>query len=101
VSTRRTGVTLIELLVVLVLLGLMAGLTTVSFRTRDTSHGPDLAGRVAVARRAAIESGQAVELVVGDSGAVHMVRALPDGRVLADTALGIDPMSGRVRDASR
>jgi prepilin-type N-terminal cleavage/methylation domain-containing protein len=95
----RAGVTLIELIVVIAILGVIAGLTTVSLRAAGGTEAPALATRVAAARREAVRIGRAVELVVGGSEAPQVVRALPDGRVLADPSLGIDMATGRPRDA--
>ncbi|HET7188381.1 MAG TPA: prepilin-type N-terminal cleavage/methylation domain-containing protein [Gemmatimonadaceae bacterium] len=95
----RAGVTLIELIVVIALLGLIAGMTTVSMRADSGVHSPSLAQRIASARRDAIRTGQPTELAITDSVGTHVLRALPDGRVLGEPSTGVDVTTGELRDA--
>lgn len=99
-SRTRDGVTLIELIVVLAVLGILAGLTTVGFRAERPVER-SLAARIAAARRDAVQTGRPVSFVLDDSGSPHAIRALPDGRVLADVDLGVDMTTGRIGDATR
>ena len=99
--SRRAGVTLIELVVVIAILGILAALSTVSFRAQRRTDGPTLAARIHAATREAVRSGRPVSFVVADGPSPYAVRALPDGRVLADAPLGVDVTTGRVVDASR
>ena len=98
-TAARAGVTLIELIVVIALLGLIAGMTTVSFQAGGGAHTPSLAQRIAIARGDAIRTGQPVELASTDSVGTHLLRALPDGRVLGEPSTGVDVTTGQLRDA--
>src|SRR6185312_11700879 len=92
------GVTLIELLVVLVLLGIVTSIVGLSIRSAGFSPGVNDvdAGQVAVARArdSAVRLGRPVTIVIERDSQSLAVRALPDGRVVADGSLGIDPLSG-------
>lgn len=95
------GLTLVELLVVLVLIGLSASvvglaLGTSTASTTDTS----LRDQVTVARDSAIRAGRPVTVRLRGRDVGDALTALPDGRVIADSALAIDRLSGD-EDAAR
>lgn len=93
---RARGNTLVELLVVLAILGVVAGVTGLAFRpVSDTSRVDAVAAQVATARREAIRTGRSVTVMVSRGDDVFAATAHPDGRVVADTVLAIDPLSGR------
>jgi type II secretion system protein H len=95
------GTTLIELLVVLVVLGIMAGV--VGLAVRGTGPLPEVdehAGRLAAARREAISTGRPVGITLHVEARRVEATAWPDGMVVADSALGVDPLAGK-RDAAR
>lgn len=98
----RAGVTLVELMVVLVLLGLLAGVVGLTLHTAapPASLSPAMAA-IAAARDSAIRGARPVTITLTSADDVvdHVawVTAYPDGRVAADPALGIDPMSGAPR----
>jgi prepilin-type N-terminal cleavage/methylation domain-containing protein len=75
----RRGMTLLELLVVLLLLGIMSGISALSLRPLLGADRSDPAPTFAQRRDSAALTGRAV-LWVDARG--HLVRALPDGRVL-------------------
>jgi prepilin-type N-terminal cleavage/methylation domain-containing protein len=96
-ARTRDGVTLVELLVVLAVLGVMFGIAGVAFRN---VHATPAATRttfddVAAARRQAIATGNGVSTTLVLDGHLRAVTAHADGRVLADSLPGIDPLSGR------
>ena len=95
-----SGTTLLELLVTLTLMTILS--TIAALASRQTAvpaiDSPEL--RIGNARRAALASGQPVSLLIEASGAPRMVTALPDGRLLADTGLHIDRLTGRRRDTT-
>lgn len=95
-TARRTGNTLVELLVVLAVLGVMAGVTGLSFRgVAEPNVADEAVTRIANARREAIRSGKSISLVVWGPGEPMAATAHPDGRVVADRPLAIDFLSGR------
>lgn len=91
-----------ELLVVLVLLGILSGVVGLTLRTarRVPTVSPTLA-RIAAARDSAIRSGHPVSVVLRDGEQLARATAYPDGHVIADPILGIDPATGEARDAAR
>jgi prepilin-type N-terminal cleavage/methylation domain-containing protein len=91
----RTGFTLVELMVVLVILGVMAGVVGLAARSLDeTDPASERAAQIADARRRALHTRRPVTLQL--DSARRMV-ALPDGSVRADSALGLDALTGRPR----
>jgi prepilin-type N-terminal cleavage/methylation domain-containing protein len=91
----RPGVTLVELIVVLAILGVIAGVTTLAFRT--VPPGPRVepwASAVAQARRTALDSARAVTITLSVNGAPHAVTAMPDGSVIADISIPVDRLTG-------
>jgi prepilin-type N-terminal cleavage/methylation domain-containing protein len=95
---NRRGMTLIEVIVVLAVLGIVAGLVAPSLHLAlPADAGHETQSAVAALRRRALESGRAADTLVEHGGRIRVLHALPDGRVLADTSFGIDPLSGRPR----
>jgi prepilin-type N-terminal cleavage/methylation domain-containing protein len=92
----RIGVTLIELMVVIALLGLLAGVVglTLGSAPRPTSLDPATVV-VLQARDSALRAGHPVTISLSVAGRSHHATAYPDGRVLTDAPIGIDPLSGR------
>jgi len=100
--SRRAGVTLLELILVLAILGLMAGIVGLAAPRIVTVAKADSATATAMDLRAkAIRSGHVVTGDVSMRSGIVAVSAYPDGRLLADSALRIDPLSGRVTHATR
>lgn len=90
------GVTLVELIVVLAVLGVMAAVTGLAFRAPRPADRTDVwAAGVTDARARALATGAPVSVVLDARGADAMVTAYPDGSVLADSALGVDRLTGR------
>ncbi|HEV7586811.1 MAG TPA: prepilin-type N-terminal cleavage/methylation domain-containing protein [Longimicrobium sp.] len=98
----RAGVTLIELAVALAILGVAATVTGLAVRAMPE---PDAAqkrdGRIDAARRRSLSERHPVAVELADSGALLRAVVFPDGRVVADPALQVDPLSGRRREAAR
>lgn len=93
-NTAR-GVTLVELLVVLVLLGLVAGVVGLTLHTsKPISVADPIRSAIAAARDSAIRSGRRVTIALQVNDAQRHVTAIPDGRVFADSALDISPLTG-------
>jgi prepilin-type N-terminal cleavage/methylation domain-containing protein len=95
----RHGVTLVELLIVLVLLGILASVTTLATRAAERPDPSDPLTVIADSLRASVASGRtiAVRMMIHDQSAAATVR--PGGSVDADSAYGIDPLTGRPSDA--
>ena len=89
------GVTLVELLAVLVLLALVAGVVGLTIHTaRPVIRQDPARAAIQAARDSALALGHAVTVIVSGAATVLPVTAYPDGRVLADHALGIDALAG-------
>jgi prepilin-type N-terminal cleavage/methylation domain-containing protein len=100
--SRRAGVTLLELILVLAILGFMAGIVGLAAPRIVTITKADSATASAMELRAlSIRGGHVVTGDVSMRSGIVVVSAYPDGRVLADSALRIDPLSGRVTRAPR
>lgn len=96
----RRGVTLVELLAALAILTIVAAISGAAFHAWATPKPPPVdAAAIAAARREALQSGRQVTVVVDDSLRPRSVLALPDGSVIGDSALGVDRLAGRPRDA--
>ena len=92
--TARTGVTLVELLVVLAILAVTSALASVAFRSAETDRDRDAGDQVLALRREAIATGRPFTRLVRREPTSFVVTALPDGRVLADSVLSVDPSTG-------
>lgn len=94
----RGGVTLIELIVTLALLAILSSVVGLSLNRAAPARAVDArTARLAAARDEALRSGHAVSVTIVDGGRAYFATAFPDGRVLADPELGIEPLTGRVR----
>jgi prepilin-type N-terminal cleavage/methylation domain-containing protein len=97
-SRTRRGFTLVELMVVLAILGVMAGVVGLAARSLDdTDPASQRAARIADARRRALETRRPVRLELSSGDTVRRMIALPDGSVRADSALDLEPLTGRPR----
>jgi prepilin-type N-terminal cleavage/methylation domain-containing protein len=98
-ALARAGATLLELVVALAILSLAATLAIPALRAAGEKRTPTEREAVAAARRDAVEHGRAVTVQLRDSPGVRLLTAFPDGRVAADTSMGVDPLTGRPRAA--
>lgn len=106
------GFTLLELLVTLVVLAIALGMSALAIARDGADRPPDHAHTtVAAARALAIATGKPVRARVPsaratlsfqgvDSVRTFLMTALPDGRVVAPSELGIDASSGRPRSVT-
>jgi prepilin-type N-terminal cleavage/methylation domain-containing protein len=94
-GTDRPGVTLVELIVALALLGLIAAVASIAIPSQHVhTASDDVTRTITDARQTAVASGHTATVTVTRNGAPHAVTALPDGAIIADSVLGIDPLSG-------
>ncbi len=93
--------TLIELLVVLAIMATLAGVAALSVRRTPLVDSHDPWVTIAAARRRAMIAGVETTIVVTRNGSALSVALYPDGRALADSALQLDPLTGRRLNASR
>jgi prepilin-type N-terminal cleavage/methylation domain-containing protein len=90
------GNTLVELLVVLAVLGIIAGVAGLTFGRARQPISPNAAeATIAEARRQALRSGRSVTVTIPSGDTLLAATAHPDGHVVADSLLAIDPLSGR------
>jgi len=97
----RRGVTLVELTVVLFILGIVAVLAGVGSPIVRRPNPPAWVAQVVEARRLAIDSARPVSTQVSRGDTVYRLTATPDGRVVADTALRVDPLTGAIESHAR
>lgn len=102
-ASTRAGVTLLELLVVLVILSVLAGVVGIAARTPARTPVDPVRDTIAQLRTAAIDDGIPVSRVLRlATGTLASVTATPDGRVVADSMLHVDQLTGeRAADATR
>ena len=90
-SASRAGFTLVELLVVIAVLGVIAAVTVSAITTAPKSRNDDaisvLKRRLMSARWEALLSRHPVVVQLADSENVQSATVLPDGSLIADTAL--------------
>jgi prepilin-type N-terminal cleavage/methylation domain-containing protein len=91
---QRTGVTLVELLVVIAIIAVMTTLSSVALRRIDAPASASAADQVLSLRREAIAAGRPITRVLRSDSVLHVVSVLADGRVLADSALRLNPSTG-------
>ena len=103
VRRPRCGFTLVELVVVVAIMAVLAGVGGIAFvrLARADDAPPAGATLVRAARREALRRGVAVTIADSAPGrAPRRATAYPDGRVVADTALGIDALTGTFQEGA-
>jgi prepilin-type N-terminal cleavage/methylation domain-containing protein len=92
--TQRHGVTLIELLVTLSVLAILSAVTTLAVRRIDTPRPHDPRAILADSIRVVLESGRATTVHFVIDGVATNATIHPDGSVVADSLLDLEPLSG-------
>ena len=101
-ASERHGVTLAELTVVIVILGVVAAVSSIAVATKVlVPAGDTRIARVAFVRAEAVRSGHAATLQLDVDGETYLVTAFPDGRVITDAPIAVDQLSGRAAHAAR
>ena len=98
-ASLADGMTLIEVIVVITIVGVTTTLTALAI-PRVIERAPDDPARVlADARRRALRDGVAVVARVLVDSVMQEIVALPDGSIVADTGVAIEPLTARWRHA--
>jgi len=93
------GTTLVELLVVLCILAVIASVTVLAIRRFDRPSPDDPAAILAESLRAAVDTPRTIVVRIAHDGRPLSATILPDGSIVADSALGADRLTGRTRHA--
>jgi prepilin-type N-terminal cleavage/methylation domain-containing protein len=93
-SRARGGVTLVELLVALVILGVVASVTTLVIRPIAKPPVGDPTTAIADSLSVAIIEGRAITLSMRLHGDDVSATVYPDGSAIADSAFHIDRFTG-------
>jgi prepilin-type N-terminal cleavage/methylation domain-containing protein len=97
--TATRGVTLIELLVTLSLLAILSAVTTLAVRQIGKPRPHDPRAILADSIRVVLESGRPTTVNFIIDGIATSATIRPDGSVMADSLLDLEPLSGRFTHA--
>lgn len=89
----RYGSTLVELLVTLTIMSIVAGVVTLMLRPSNAARRA-LYSEILAARRSALSSRAPVTIEVILNDSLRFVTVLPDGELIADSALPFDRLTG-------
>jgi prepilin-type N-terminal cleavage/methylation domain-containing protein len=93
--THRRGMTLIELVVAMSVVALITAISALAGgRAAQASDDERFAATIASLRARALIDGHSQVAIIERNGEPRLMSALPDGRILADSAVLIDPFSG-------
>ena len=95
--TTRRGVTLIELIVAIAIVAFVAGLVGLRIPEPATHHTDTRQSLLFDARHRSLREGRQLVVHGSDSAGRWSAIALPDGSIVADSALHIQRFTGRPR----
>ncbi len=96
----RRGATLVELTVTIAVLAIIASVAAIGIQ-RQPAPADTLASAVKTARRTAGERGRPVHVRRVEQGQRVELVAYPDGRVIADSAVKVDRLTGQYIEVAR
>lgn len=91
---RRDGVTLVELLVTITILGVLSTVATLAVRRIEKPNPDDPRTLLANGIRTVLKTGKPARLHFVIDGVVANATILPDGSVVADSALMVERLTG-------
>lgn len=94
-TKTRIGSTLVELLVTIVLLGIVASMTTLAARRFEPPRADDPAVIISAALDSVLASGRSQTLRITVGGESTLATVNPDGSVIADSILHLNRLTGR------
>jgi prepilin-type N-terminal cleavage/methylation domain-containing protein len=93
----RRGFTIVEVMVVLLMIAILTAVAAPAILPRGTREDNRMARTLKEARTESIRSGRPVQvLLIAADGSVSDAVAFPDGSVITDAILRIDPRTGRL-----
>jgi prepilin-type N-terminal cleavage/methylation domain-containing protein len=98
-APSRRGVTLIELIVSMLLLGLLSSVATLAVRRTVPRRGDDPMADVSDSSLASVAAHRRISFPLVVDGRRAWATVLPDGSVIADSSLHINPLDGHVATA--
>lgn len=90
----RRAVTLIELLITISVLALLSAVTTLAVRRLDRPRPQDPRAMLADSIRVVLETGRPTVVHFVIDGVATSASIRPDGSVIADSLLDLEPLSG-------
>ena len=96
-ASVRRGMTLVELVVVVAIVGVVAGVATLTISHAMQPPADDPARLLTGMRRRALRDGEAQAARLMIDSTAHDVIALPDGSVVADSGVPVDRFTARWR----
>lgn len=96
----RAGVTLLELLIVLAIIAVVTSTATLAGPWTGPASPDSVSSAVQAGRSQALATGHPITVVLELKGRSEAFTALPNGMVIGDSALGVDPLSGLRDDSS-
>lgn len=91
---RPDGVTLVELLVTIAVLGVLCAVATLAVRRIDRPNPDDPRTMLANGIRSVLQTGKPASLHFVIDGVAANATILPDGSVVADSALLVERLTG-------
>ena len=95
----RRGVTLVELLLTLVIIAAISAVTSLAVRIIEKPRPTDPAQMLSDSAHAAVAESRSITIAAEIAGVSRRATIAPDGSVTADSAFGIERLTGRAINA--